>query len=125
MCGIAGFWGDPGGAEAAEVLRRMTDALRHRGPDDEGQWLDPDAGIALGHRRLSIIDLSPLGHQPMVSASGRYVIVFNGEIYNFADLRRDEEGKGTRSQGLSEPPRGEVDSLLEVMRARSEARAEN
>ncbi len=103
MCGIAGFWGAGLPTErAAVVLRGMTDAIRHRGPDDEGQWLDADAGIALGHRRLSVVDLSPLGHQPMVSASGRYVIIFNGEIYNFPDLRREEEAGGTRFRGHSD-----------------------
>ena len=63
------------------TLRRMTDAIVTRGPDDEGAWTDADAGIALGHRRLSILDLSPLGHQPMASADGRYQIVFNGATY--------------------------------------------
>ncbi len=103
MCGIAGFWGlGFPREEGAVVLRRMTDAIRHRGPDDEGQWLDPDAGIALGHRRLSIIDLSEEGHQPMVSASGRYVITYNGEIYNYRDLSRVEESHGARWRGHSD-----------------------
>lgn len=103
MCGIAGFWGPPNEAEeAGRILGRMTDAIRHRGPDDSGQWLDPASGIALGHRRLSIIDLSPQGHQPMRSASGRFVIIYNGEIYNFADLRREEEAHGTRFRGHSD-----------------------
>ena len=103
MCGIAGFWGSGFSVdEAAEVLRRMTDAIRHRGPDDAGQWLDAEAGIALGHRRLSILDLSPEGHQPMVSASGSYVIVFNGEIYNWQDLRREEEAHGSAFRGHSD-----------------------
>ena len=89
MCGIAGIW-IPG--ERAELLEeraaRMADALSHRGPDDAGTWIDAEAGVALGHRRLSILDLSPAGHQPMLSPSGRFVIVFNGEIYNFAAIRR-------------------------------------
>lgn len=69
----------------------MADALRHRGPDDAGVWVDGEAGIGLAHRRLSIIDLSPAGHQPMVSAGGRYVVAFNGEIYNHLNLRRELE----------------------------------
>lgn len=69
----------------------MARALAHRGPDDEGVWTDADAGVALGHRRLSILDLSPAGKQPMVSASGRYVVTFNGEIYNYADVRAELE----------------------------------
>jgi asparagine synthase (glutamine-hydrolysing) len=88
MCGLAGYWSSRNGsAEHAAVLRCMTQALRHRGPDDEGQWIDAPAGIALGHRRLAVLDLSSAGHQPMVSRGGRYVIAFNGEIYNHADLR--------------------------------------
>ena len=92
MCGIAGFISlNNRGAGLGESLRRMTDALTHRGPDDEGQWLDPEVGIALGHRRLSILDLSPEGHQPMHSESERYQLSFNGEIYNFRELRRELE----------------------------------
>jgi asparagine synthase (glutamine-hydrolysing) len=72
----------------------MTDALAHRGPDDAGAWADEDAGIVFGHRRLSILDLSPAGHQPMASVSGRYVIVFNGEIYNHRELRARLESHG-------------------------------
>ena len=103
MCGITGFWTPSGlDRDSSEQLRRMTDALRHRGPDDAGAWLDPSAGVALGHRRLSIIDLSPEGHQPMVSASGRYVIVYNGEIYNFRGLRAEEERAGVRFRGHSD-----------------------
>jgi len=92
MCGIAGILQPHqlnGNAHA--VLRAMTDTLRHRGPDDSGVWMDEKAGIAMGHRRLSILDLSPAGHQPMVSGDGRYVITFNGEIYNFQALRRELE----------------------------------
>ncbi|HSP31171.1 MAG TPA: asparagine synthetase B, partial [Halomonas sp.] len=69
----------------------MADTLRHRGPDDGGIWVDGDAGVALGHRRLSILDLSPAGHQPMLSACQRYVLIFNGEIYNHQQLRTELE----------------------------------
>ena len=89
MCGIAGFVGAGDGA----VLRRMTDRLVHRGPDAEGFFEKPEAGVFLGHRRLSIIDLSG-GAQPMSSVDGQTVIVFNGEIYNHAELRRDLLAKG-------------------------------
>jgi asparagine synthase (glutamine-hydrolysing) len=85
MCGIAGVLGGPR-IDAATVTR-MTRALAHRGLDDEGVWVDADAGIGLGHRRLSIVDLSPAGHQPMHSPGGRFVITLNGEIYNHLDLR--------------------------------------
>lgn len=86
MCGFAGFYG-PSNASSEETLRAMTDAIVHRGPDDQGSWVDPEAGIHLGFRRLSILDLSQAGHQPMVSHCGRYVCVFNGEIYNFQELK--------------------------------------
>jgi len=103
MCGIAGFLGGGFPAERArEELIAMTGALRHRGPDAEGFWVDADAGVALGHRRLSIIDLSPLGAQPMRSASGRFTIVFNGEIYNFRALRAELAGRGARLRGGSD-----------------------
>jgi asparagine synthase (glutamine-hydrolysing) len=95
MCGIAGFLnpsGLPRGAEA--ILRRMTDAIAHRGPDDAGTWLDGEAGVAVGHRRLAVIDLSPAGHQPMVSASGRYIVDYNGEIYNYQAIRAELEAAG-------------------------------
>jgi asparagine synthase (glutamine-hydrolysing) len=89
MCGITGFFqGHPPGERLA-ILRRMTDSIIHRGPDADGHWLDEQAGIALGHRRLSILDLSPNGAQPMHSRDGRWVVVYNGEIYNFADLRAE------------------------------------
>lgn len=90
MCGLTGFWDRSRKFSAEEqlsTLRRMTGTLHHRGPDDRGDWLDPQEGLGLGHTRLSIIDLSPLGHQPMQSPCGRYWIVFNGEIYNHSELR--------------------------------------
>jgi asparagine synthase (glutamine-hydrolysing) len=91
MCGIAGVWTFAGGDEESLRARaqRMADALRHRGPDDEGVFVDGPAGIALGFRRLSIVDLSQAGAQPMTSASGRYVIVFNGEVYNHQRLAKE------------------------------------
>ena len=93
MCGIAGYCQPSGFAAAAgeEIVNGMSAELSHRGPDDAGTWLDGDAGIALGHRRLSILDLSSAGHQPMLSASGRYAIVFNGEIYNHLQIRKELE----------------------------------
>ena len=105
MCGIAGFFGPPGARpieEMRSITKRMTDAMIHRGPDDDGIWADSDTGVALGHRRLSILDLSPLGHQPMASADGRYVMVFNGEIYNFQELRAELEPHGHTWRGHSD-----------------------
>jgi asparagine synthase (glutamine-hydrolysing) len=88
MCGIAGFWLKKTLAEhPVELLNRMGNALAHRGPDDPGTFYDNNAGLGLSFRRLSIIDLSAEGHQPMASASGRYRIIFNGEIYNFEEIR--------------------------------------
>jgi len=89
MCGIAGFLSLNNSRNSAEMnalAGAMADALAHRGPDDRGTWADAEAGIALGHRRLSIIDLSAAGHQPMTSGSGRFVAVYNGEIYNYRDV---------------------------------------
>jgi asparagine synthase (glutamine-hydrolysing) len=95
MCGIAGFFTPhPLPAGAADTARAMGERLRHRGPDGGDEWLDADAGIALVHRRLAIVDLSPAGFQPMASADGRWVITFNGEIYNHVELRRELEQAG-------------------------------
>lgn len=104
MCGITGFL-TPASQNDLEMMLavgRMADQLTHRGPDDSGVWVDCRAGIAFGHRRLSILDLSPDGHQPMHSQSGRYVIVFNGEVYNFNELRASLESLGHRFRGRSD-----------------------
>ena len=93
MCGLTGFWARSGSAYH-NALDAMTESLVHRGPDDGGAWRDNENGIELGFRRLSILDLSPAGHQPMHSACGRYVIAFNGEIYNHLDLRAELEMEG-------------------------------
>ena len=94
MCGIAGFLTRDGMGDPRDVLQRMADTLQHRGPDDEGAWHDADAGVGLAHRRLAVVDLSPHGHQPMSSASGRYMLIYNGEIYNFASVRAELERTG-------------------------------
>jgi asparagine synthase (glutamine-hydrolysing) len=92
MCGISGIVHLDGAPVSPPVLKRMTDAIAHRGPDGEGQWIE--GNIGLGHRRLAIIDLSPAGHQPMISADHRYVMTYNGEVYNFRELRTELEAKG-------------------------------
>ena len=94
MCGIAGIATWRSDTPLAGEIARMTAPLIHRGPDDKGLWCDDEAGIGLGQRRLSIIDLSPQGHQPMTSASGRYVLSYNGEIYSHAQLRSELEAAG-------------------------------
>lgn len=107
MCGIAGFF-DPNARQSSEALERtasrMVETLRHRGPDDGGVWIDRASGIAIGMRRLAILDLSPAGKQPMHSVSGRYVLVFNGEIYNCEDLRKEllASGDGLAFRGHSD-----------------------
>lgn len=101
MCGIAGVMGQPI-TELTSSVRNMVASIRYRGPDDSGVWCDERVGIALGHARLSILDLSPEGHQPMVSASGRYVISYNGEVYNFAELRTELEQAGAKFRGHSD-----------------------
>lgn len=89
MCGFAGFIQNNVGKESmSSIMEGMLNSIRHRGPDDGGIWIDEQRGVALGHRRLSILDLSPAGHQPMESACGRFILVFNGEIYNHLDIRR-------------------------------------
>ena len=92
MCGITGLIHLNGAPVSPPLLKKMTDAIIHRGPDDEGQWIERNVG--LGHRRLSIIDLSPAGHQPMISTNHRYVLSYNGEIYNFKELRIELEAIG-------------------------------
>ncbi len=105
MCGISGFLECyTGNTEDSfkSIIEKMNATLVHRGPDNGGSWYDIEAGIALGHRRLSIIDLSPEGNEPMISVSGRYVISYNGEIYNYQELRRELEGTGWQFRGNSD-----------------------
>ena len=105
MCGIAGvvdFTKATGAEELSRTVAAMTDSLTHRGPDAGAVWTDCRAGIGLGHRRLSILDLSPAGAQPMASADGRFVIVYNGEGYNAGDLRAELEAGGSRFRGHSD-----------------------
>lgn len=105
MCGIAGFIdtrATPTAEEHRVVIERMTGTLRHRGPDDHGIWLDPRSGVALGHRRLAIVDLSPAGRQPMVSRCGRYVIAYNGEVFSYREIRADLMAAGVALRGHSD-----------------------
>ena len=105
MCGIAGHFSPSMNAAALDATAKaMAERLRHRGPDADGVWIDGERGFAFSHRRLSIIDLSPAGAQPMVSAQGRYVTVFNGEIYNYRELRAELErlGRGAAWRGTSD-----------------------
>src|SRR5579871_684533 len=117
MCGVTGFLdatNRSGCEELRDLVTRMATTLYRRGPDDAGDWVDAQAGIALGFRRLAILDLTPTGHQPMLSASGRYVLVFNGEVYNFRELRQELE-----AQNLAPTFRGGSDT--EVILAAFEA----
>ena len=91
MCGIAGVWEARTTGSIEDVVQKMISCIMHRGPDDSGIWVSTDDGIGLGQRRLAIQDLSPAGHQPMFSRSGRFVLVLNGEIYNHLELRKDLE----------------------------------
>lgn len=97
MCGIAGMLGPSAGDE--RLLEAMAGPIRHRGPDAGGVWSDGEVGVGFAHRRLSIVDLSPHGAQPMASSIGRFVLSFNGEIYNHRDLRAELEGAGAVPPG--------------------------
>lgn len=101
MCGIAGI-ANCHSRDLSPLVESMVQSIRYRGPDDSGRWCDEQAGVGLGHARLSILDLSPEGHQPMHSVSGRYVISYNGEVYNFGVLRRELEDAGARFRGHSD-----------------------
>jgi len=100
MCGIVGTINFNGEPVAPALLKKMTDIISHRGPDDEGQWID--GPIGLGHRRLSIIDLSAAGHQPMLSHNQRFILTYNGELYNFCELRAELEALGHRFQSQTD-----------------------
>ncbi len=100
MCGIAGFCN--GSTDSMQVIRNMTDKIIRRGPDSEGYWMEEDKSVVLGHRRLAILDCSDKGAQPMVSASGRYVISYNGEIYNHTLIRTSMERSGIKFLGTSD-----------------------
>jgi asparagine synthase (glutamine-hydrolysing) len=104
MCGIVGLLTSAAmrDEELRSAINRMSECIRYRGPDDSGAWSAPEAGVALGFRRLAIIDLSPAGHQPMASASGRFTVVFNGEVFNFVELRAELESSGIRFRGHSD-----------------------
>ncbi|SVD13858.1 uncharacterized protein METZ01_LOCUS366712, partial [marine metagenome] len=105
MCGISGFWRDSNDKSTdwlKEIAKNMADTLLHRGPDDCGTWVDQEVGVAFGHRRLSIIDVTDHGHQPMLSSNGGYVIIYNGEVYNFQELRQQLEKLGHRFEGHSD-----------------------
>ncbi|HJU65712.1 MAG TPA: hypothetical protein VJ596_08550, partial [Gemmatimonadaceae bacterium] len=103
MCGITGILTRGRDADdLACLVTRMASAIIHRGPDDSGSWVDAEHGVALGFRRLSIIDLSELGHQPMRSASGRFTIIFNGEVFNHLELRHELERMGCTFRGHSD-----------------------
>lgn len=105
MCGITGFFdisGKMSNTEMRSVIQNMSHTLNHRGPDDSGIWLDIENSIALRHQRLAIVDLSPEGHQPMGSTNGRYMIVFNGEMYNFKELRCELKQLGHHFRGHSD-----------------------
>ena len=105
MCGLTGFW-DQRATKAADQLTRcvarMSDTLVSRGPDNSGSWIDAECGLALGFRRLAIIDLTPAGHQPMISASGRFVLTFNGEVYNYRELAQELALAGVSFRGSSD-----------------------
>ena len=113
MCGIAGFMSSKSRNSYTVVLERMAVAISHRGPDDSGVWFDEEAGVGLAHRRLAVLDLTSAGRQPMISPCGRFVLVYNGEIYNHIELRQEleEEGGHFEWQGHSD-----TETLLAALR---------
>lgn len=123
MCGLVGFlgaWGELGADAQTASLLKMSEALVHRGPDDQGYWFDQSMGVGLAHRRLSIIDLSVEGHQPMTSETGRFVIAYNGEIYNHLDLRAELSTHGRsceRSYGNRWRGHSDTETLLACIEA--------
>ena len=105
MCGIAGLVDLKRQLDSNELAlqaKQMADALHHRGPDMGGQWTDAPSGLALAFRRLAIIDLTPSGHQPMLSANGRFAIVYNGEVYNYQEIRQQLLDDGCRFRSTSD-----------------------
>lgn len=119
MCGIAGFFATEGcsGIDLKAVALDMARRLVHRGPDDEGVWVDATSGVALAHRRLSILELSDAGHQPMTSHCGRFVVVFNGEIYNHLAIRRELEEQGWPLSAGGWHGHSDTETLLEAIAA--------
>jgi asparagine synthase (glutamine-hydrolysing) len=117
LCGIAGLISGKKVDEA--VVRRMAASIAHRGPDDAGVWIDQEAGVGFGHRRLSIVDLSPSGHQPMISNDGRWVLNYNGEIYNHAEMRAalDEDSRGPANNGIPWRGHSDTETLIECIAA--------
>jgi asparagine synthase (glutamine-hydrolysing) len=114
MCGITGAFDaklERSAQELGEIVERMTNAIAHRGPDDFGYHREPEVGLALGHRRLSILDTSPAGHQPMASSDGRFIMVYNGEVYNFRDLAKDLVARGVHLRSGSD-----TEVMLEAFR---------
>src|SRR6478609_6938516 len=110
MCGIAGLVRFDGGPPEPAVLERMAEAIRHRGPDGDGYWIHGNVGFA--HRRLSILDLTAAAAQPMVAADGTSALIYNGEIYNFRELRRELEKMGCRFRSS-----GDTEVVLQALRA--------
>jgi asparagine synthase (glutamine-hydrolysing) len=112
MCGIAGIL--TGASIDERLLTRLTQPIAHRGPDGQGIWIAPQGGVGLGHRRLSIVELSPLGHQPMASTDGRYVLTFNGEIYNHASIRKEMEA-AAGGGGINWRGHSDTETLIEAI----------
>ncbi|MEI6790078.1 MAG: asparagine synthetase B, partial [Myxococcaceae bacterium] len=105
MCGFTGFWDfkvELSRADSLQIVREMSLQIEHRGPDSQGLWCDESVGVVLGHQRLAIVDLSPAGHQPMISSSGRSVLVYNGEIFNTAELRSELIAQGIMFRSTSD-----------------------